>query len=866
MITIQTQPPPVRPDPALRQVKALFNQLCDLTDPAEQQARLQQEAVPPELAERVLALLRLDTQHSTRVAPAVQQMARSAASQAERAQVLPPGSRLGAWTLQSPLGQGGMGTVYLAERGDGHYEQRAAVKLLRGFSSPEALAQLSRERQILARLKHPHIARLIDGGSTADGQPFLVMDHIAGQRIDAWLRQRYAGAVAEPDPSGAGIDACLTLFRQVCDAVAHAHQQQIIHCDIKPGNVLVDDEGRAMLLDFGIAQLPGRDDGGRQALTPRYASPEQQAGEAASAVSDIYSLGRLLEDLLDLLPAYWQLPAARRAELAAIIARACRADPAQRYTNVAALLADLQAYQQQQPVHAASGGWAYRAYKRLRRRWPWVLAGSAALGLSLAFTLRLVHERDRAEAARLQALDEAAKAQAVRQVVIGIFEDFDPFIIGRKPKSFAEFVDDARRRVDADLGTQPQVQAELKHVLGLVYQRSGRSTEAITLFEQALALRRAQPERNFAVEAELLHETTVAMVNTGMAARTLPLARQALLLREQARPINGSLLGDSLAALGLVLTKLSHFDEARPLYERALQVREAADGAGSAKVASALHSLGALAEREQRYAEGQQYLERSLALKAKLLPPEHPYTLNSRHMLALCLLGQGQVEPAVRLLREVLRQRSSVHGEASVFAAETRSALARALQAVPAAGSATARAEAEALLRQNLAQFATDPGRRSSLYAADLAELARLLARTTGKGAEALAAAREALEILQSQPAQDRVAIAQLQLDLAEQLIKDGALSAAAEPLQAAQATLALRHWAASHSLALRPTLLQARWQLASGQAPAALATLQPVLPLPALAADAEQALQALLADLRRSGLQVPARGTPGKV
>jgi len=771
---------------------------------------------------------------------------------AAEAPALPSGSRLGAWTLLRPIGEGGMGMVYLAERSDGHYEQRTAIKLLRGVNSAVAMAQLTRERQILASLKHPNIARLIDGGTAPDGQPYLVMDYVAGERIDAYVHARA--------PS---LHTCLSLFQQICEAVAHAHRQLIVHCDLKPGNVLVDAEGRAMLLDFGIAQLPGLEDTRSTAMTPRFASPEQQVGQAASTLSDIYSLGCLLAELLKLLPAHQRLPAARRAELAAIVRRACRAEPQQRYLDVTELQDDLRAFEQHRPLRACEASRAYRLRKLLRRRWPWFAAGLLVLGLTAAFTLSLVRERDRAEAARLQALDQADKAEQVRNVVIGIFEDFDPFVIGREPKSFSEFIDDARRRVDADLSRQPQVQAELKHVLGLVYQRSGRSTEAIALLEQALALQRTLPQRDLVAEATSLHEIAVAMVNTGMAARALPLAREALRLREAAQPVDGSHLGDSLAALGLVLSKLSRFDEAGPLYERALQVREANDGAQSGKVASALHSLGSLAEREERYVQAQQFFERSLALKAKLMPDTHPYVLNTRHGLALSLLGQQRVDEAVKLLREVLAQRSAVQGEASVFAAETRSALSRALLRQGPAQQG----EAQALARRNLAQFSQAPGRRSALYASELALLAQALSQGQPKASagwrQARALLQEALEIQQSLPEQDAVAIALLQLQLGQLLLQDGALSEAGPALQAAALALSHRHWSATHSLALRPVLALAQWQLAGHQAAPALATLQPLLSLPALPAEHEAALRALLAALRQSGQPVPERGQP---
>ena len=163
---------------------------------------------------------------------------------------LEEGDRLGAWRLLRPLAKGGMGTVYLAERADGHFEQRAAIKLIRGMPNAEMLAHFTRERQILATLQHPNIARLLDGGATPGGQPYLVMEYVEGEPIDAYCNDR-----------ALSLDARLRLFEEVCGAVQFAHQRLIVHCDLKPSNVLVRDDGTPVLLDFGIARALDRQRG-----------------------------------------------------------------------------------------------------------------------------------------------------------------------------------------------------------------------------------------------------------------------------------------------------------------------------------------------------------------------------------------------------------------------------------------------------------------------------------------------------------------------------------------------------------------------------------------------------------------------------
>jgi len=294
-----------------------------------------------------------------------------------------------------PLGEGGMGRVFLAERSDGHYQQQAAIKLLLGWSGPQALERLTRERQLLARLNHPHIAKLLDGGTTSSGQPYLVMEYAAGDTIDAWCAEQRLPLAAR-----------LVLFMSVCDAVAHAHRHLVVHCDIKPANVLVNAEGRVMLLDFGIAQSQDQDSQAPAGMTVGYASPEQTAGQAPGLPSDIYSLGRLLETLVRPVAASHR----QGDELAAIVARATARAPEQRYDSAGALQRELQRLLAHRPITALQGRRAYALRKGLRRHWPWALAGVATLALTavLAGQLMLQVQRTRAAEARAHAAEQRA--------------------------------------------------------------------------------------------------------------------------------------------------------------------------------------------------------------------------------------------------------------------------------------------------------------------------------------------------------------------------------------------------------------------------------------------------------------------------
>ncbi len=322
------------------------------------------------------------------------------------------GLRVGPWRLCERIGQGGMGAVYLAERADGAFEKRVAIKLLRAEDARFREA-LERERQLLARLDHPGIARLIDGGVLADGQPWLAMELVEGQDFDVWL---------ETMPP---LERRLEVFLSICEAVSHAHAAQVVHRDLKPRNIRICAQGRVKLLDFGIGKLltPRADGRGtrHQAVTPGFAAPEQLVGRAATEQVDVYALGALLFLLLagrtpqprfdgnwvafieqvtgvdpplasEVLAASGGSggagAAVLRGDLDAIAAMALQRDPARRYASVTALAQDLRRYLGHHPVVARAPGWRYRSAKWLRRHRLaaalaalWLAIGAAVVGV-----------------------------------------------------------------------------------------------------------------------------------------------------------------------------------------------------------------------------------------------------------------------------------------------------------------------------------------------------------------------------------------------------------------------------------------------------------------------------------------------------
>ena len=423
-------------------IQELFLAAADLP-PAEQRSFLDRAcADDPQLRREVESLLASDADGGESIAAAVT----GAAQELLGGDPL-IGARLGRWRVEREIGRGGMGAVYLATRDDGDYQQQAAIKLVKqGMDTAQVLERFRHERQILANLHHPFIARLIDGGSTGQGRPYLVMEYVEGQPIDAWLRQR-----------DAGLEERCRLFLRVCDAVSYAHRNLVVHRDLKPGNILITGPsghpGMPKLLDFGVAKLlaPDQDADATVAadgrpITPGYASPEQFLGQPVTTATDVYSLGAILYELLSGAKAHqasssspeaWRravceteparpsdavppdLPGAVRlrrrlsGDLDNIVGMAMHKQPERRYASVDELAADLRRYLAGEPVAARRDSLAYRAGKFARRHALWLAAALLVAASMLVGTALAVIQARRADAARRVADDRLTQMVAL---------------------------------------------------------------------------------------------------------------------------------------------------------------------------------------------------------------------------------------------------------------------------------------------------------------------------------------------------------------------------------------------------------------------------------------------------------------------
>lgn len=432
----------------------------------------------------------------------------------ERARLPQPGERIGPFEIVEELGRGGMAVVYCAQRADGEYAQTVALKWIGGGGGDDgARALFRRERQALADLNHPHIARLLDGGHSVEGQPWLAMEYIEGERIDAHARA-----------AGLDLHARLRLFLQVCSAVAYAHARGLLHRDIKPSNVLVDAGGQARLLDFGIVQLIGEDDAlASHAHTPGYASPEQVRGERLTVAADIYQLGRLLQRLLARSDAEAEaltrattvakadVPAGRvetvelPRELRALVDCATAAAPEARYATVDALAADVRALLAQRPLRAVGRGAGYRAHKFLQRNRYAALATALGLGVLAALAaysaLRVRAERD---SASYQA--QVATA-ALRFLTEDLLASAAPEVAQSREISVREALDRAADSVGVRFAQSPLEQLTVRSALASLYQRLGRLDEARRELEAAQTLiAQVAPARRAGVQVQLAEQ------------------------------------------------------------------------------------------------------------------------------------------------------------------------------------------------------------------------------------------------------------------------------------------------------------------------------------------------------------------------
>lgn len=801
-------------------VRRLFDEICELP-PSRWDQALRDAGASAEVAAEILALCDAQTRGIGLPRP-VMELLSSLDPELE------PGTRLGPWRILSTLAEGGMGRVYRAERADGQYQLQVAIKRLRALGQPGEELMLKRERQILADLAHPNIARLLDGGMTPNGQPHLVMEFIEGERIDRWCAQRRLD-----------LPARLRMFQQVCRAVGFAHRHLVLHCDLKPSNILVRPDGSPVLLDFGIARLAdadARDAQGHGYMTPRYASPEQKRGDPLSAATDIYSLGLILSELVapDAAPADGaeptatpptqppsgraeraRLPWARRlrGDLDSIVMRACAPLPEQRHPSAEALADDIQAWFEHRPVSARAHQRGYRSLRLLHRRWPAFAAGALVLALSSGFTWSLFTQLERAREAERSARLESEKAQAVVGFLLDIFDRANPET-GASPDTTARtLMDSASAELQAGLVAQPELRLRLSLTLGKIYERMGLPAQALALVESAHAAVGAAG--TLADRLELLDLRAHALEIQGDLPAALAAAGDAVKLAESELGPNDLALANALNTYGMLLNDAQRHEEAVVQLQQALPIRVEMAGEHSFATAATLHNLGIVTRRLGRLDESEAWLQRALAAKAPLVPDDHPRVLTTLQVLALLYRERGELERAAQSLDYQRELRLRRHGENSAILASLDNERANLYHDLGRY------AEADVAYRQSIRAYRAIQGEDSADAAVPLNNLASLL-EARGDFLAALALFEESLAIRRERFGPDHLATVRAHNNRARVLLALGRLEESRAEVELAYAKR-LQQLGPAHLETLGSRILRARLAIAGGElAPAA--------------------------------------------
>ncbi|MFP7723380.1 serine/threonine-protein kinase [Lysobacter sp. A3-1-A15] len=696
------------------------------------------------------------------------------------------GQQVGPYRLDRVIGEGGMGQVWRASRADGLYERRVALKLLRpGLADTNLRLHFTRERQILARLAHPNIARLLDAGISGDGQPYLALEYVDGRPITDYCSEH-----------DVPLEARLRMFRQVCEAVSHAHANLIVHRDLKPSNILVTPTGDVQLLDFGIAKLldgetamQGHTGTGTRAFTLHYAAPEQIRGEPVSTMTDVYSLGVVLYELLAggkpyrpsrTSDAAWEeailagdVPrpslaavqggvtgrsgsASRRraralaGDLDNIVLKAMAPRPEQRYPSVEALALDLQRHAAGRPVLARPQSVGYRLRKYLTRH-RWAVASAALVGCVVAVALASVAWQAR------EAVAEASRAQAMQEFVVGLFESARGGGGVDAPVDLRALLDAAVERGNRQLARQPRARAELLGVVARVRIGLGDYDQAAQLLQRQALIVDAVDGIPHGLRLESLTQRGRVLRLRGQPEACIGLMAPALRYAraEQAQlPLQAA---EFKSQLGRCHRAVGARKQARQLFERALALRVGVGGDALGEVENRMDLAGLEADAGHLQVALQGFARARVQL-AREVGERHALAVGIGHNLGRLHRALGQPDAAERDLRGALAVSLAVDGPSHPSTLAVRRELASLLMHDGRLGEA--RIELEETHRRLLARL----GPHHVDLAGSHAQLARVAHELDDANA-AVAAAERALAI--SRGSGDPLRIAEAEADLA---------------------------------------------------------------------------------------------------
>ncbi len=705
-------------------LQEIFASAVDL--PSDQQKQFVADACgdDDELRQEIVAMLRCDTAPEN--GPLTNALdAAIDATTTDRRQAL-IGTVVGSYRLVSILGHGGAGSVYLAERSDRQYSAQVAVKIVESAAlHPDMSLRFRAERQILASLNHPNIARLVDAGETEKGLPFLVMEYVHGEPVDRFC-----------DSHKLSIEARLELFLQICSAVQYAHQNLVVHRDLKPANILVTGDGIPKLLDFGIAKLLDTSPVVTQSLaltrmndrllTPEYASPEQILGRPVTTASDVYALGIVLYELLTgrrpySVAATSQLELERSicvtdpprpsaivrkpieiegkapvaaaslaasrgltaeklerslsGDIDAIVMRALRKEAVHRYGSVDQLATDLRRYLSNEPVVARQGNWAYYSQRFIRRHAFGVAASAVGIGFLAVFAVMTSIQAQRIADERDRATQEGQRAEQVSNFMLDVFAAADPFVSQGKEVTARELLDQASRRISGDLNQQPEVRARLLEAIGRSYRRQGQFDRAVVYLEDSVRLRRQTPAPASSGLAITLTELAITLKELGRFEESERSFNDAVSILQGLGEDRTPATAELLSGLGQMEIQQGNVEKAQEYFEKAAALMSENFGAQSTEVAAVLSDLMSVKLWQNDLESAEKMARQVVNIYRVSVPELHPDRVMAEYLLGDILTRRGRIDEAGNLLEKALEAQRILYGDTSPRTAATLDAL-----------------------------------------------------------------------------------------------------------------------------------------------------------------------------------------------
>lgn len=608
--------------------------------------------------------------------------------EADSARPLPP--KIGQYKILREIGRGGMGVVYLGERED-EFKQQVAIKLVkRGLDTEEILQRFRNERQILASLNHPNIAKLFDGGMTEDGLPYFVMEYIEGEPLTKYS-----------DLNDFSISNRLQLFRRACAAVQHAHQNLIIHRDLKPSNILVTSDREAKLLDFGVAKLLTADSDGeatmtrlnQRVMTPQYASPEQIRGKRVTTATDVYSLGVVLYELLTGVKPYnvndaspqeltraiceteptkpslaisasgslnpdfqdgptnlhstIRNPKFLRGDLDNIVLMALRKDPERRYRSVEQFSADIDRHLRGLPVMARRDTFQYRSSKFVTRNKLAVSAAAIVLAAIVAGAIVSIWQARVAAKERNEAQQEQAKAEQLNKFLQSILMAASPEEKGKDAKVI-EVLDDAAQRLQTEFANQPALKGQALSTVGQAYIRLGLEDQAEKALREAVSINAGFYGEENQATATSESYLAAALINRRKLAEAEPLITKAVATERKLSPAGSKELAFGLQILSELQLQKGDFVKATAAAQESVTMFTRIAGEQNEDSAFALMSLGRAQSGAGDLNGAEVTLRRSIAAFSTLPPRYESRMVVALMNLGLILVQKGNYDEGVK--------------------------------------------------------------------------------------------------------------------------------------------------------------------------------------------------------------------------